>query len=640
MRIPLGEGLDFDLSTIKEAVRGEKRLVYERVLLGVLYTGLGLTVAGSLVASLTALLPFLDPALAFKVAMWTASAGLLLLGLAVGIGRPLDGLRRVHAEVMGGSTYERRKHWTHLKSSAVLLSLLASIAGVVLFLSLLPVLGAEPIQPPEGLEFERIVMILVAILAVNLVYAYRVSMWIPQDEASEGIENAFFLLSLGLTGVAVMIAVFIAGRPVDAPMVGDLVPGHASLFALTAITAISVAAFIDRKMPTVTALFLEEREYRRAGGYMTRRKSIIMPTVIAFALLFGVLLVLLIFQLGVVGDVQELPSNTLLFTVVGLISLALVGSVVASWWLSRTEEETSFYERLSSPEEKREIAVIVTSIVGALFFLTLAAFVYAGKDPPLLDLSQKRWVELFSLGLLAGVGPYGFYYSRRAKRIRALEERFPDFLRDLAASRKAGLTLENGVRIAARGEYGALTPDIQKMADQLSWNVPFEEALTRFRDRVGTPLVMRACSLINEAGRSGGNVTDVLEAAAIDAREIKSLENERRLTMSLYTVVVYIAFFVFLAVAAVLYGQFVPEVLKTTQAVSTQQGAPGAGLRFGAEGLGLADYRTFFFLASIMQGLGNGILAGQMESGKPLFGLRHSFVMVLVTLLLFAVFLP
>ena len=50
------------------------------------------------------------------------------------------------------------------------------------------------------------------------------------------------------------------------------------------------------------------------------------------------------------------------------------------------------------------------------------------------------------------------------------------FLRDVAASHRGGLTLTASVQIAAKGEYGELTPEIRKMADQLSWNVPFNEA--------------------------------------------------------------------------------------------------------------------------------------------------------------------
>lgn len=87
--------------------------------------------------------------------------------------------------------------------------------------------------------------------------------------------------------------------------------------------------------------------------------------------------------------------------------------------------------------------------------------------------------------------------------------------------------------------------------------------------------------------------------AATDAREIKTLENERRTTMGFYTVVVYIAFLVFLAVASVLYGQFIPEVLATAgetaggELAGGQGGAAVGGLSVSS--LALADDRLLMF---------------------------------------------
>jgi flagellar protein FlaJ len=277
------------------------------------------------------------------------------------------------------------------------------------------------------------------------------------------------------------------------------------------------------------------------------------------------------------------------------------------------------------------VSVGLASIFGLVAVLLLRGYHVIGLD-------RNRWVDVLSIGLLIAVGPIGFYLNHRLNRIRRLEERFPDFLRDLAASHRGGLTLSASVQIAAKGEYGDLTPDIRKMADQLSWNVPFNEALAQMMDRVKTPLVQRAITLIIEASRTGGNTTDVLLAAARDAREIKNLENERRTTMGLYSVIIYITFFVFLAVAAVLYGKFVPEILKSSNAAAHAGNSEVAGLRFDTPTKG--EYRAFYFLASLVQGIGNGLIGGLFQNGRVLAGMRHAFVMVLVTYLAFTFIFP
>lgn len=276
--------------------------------------------------------------------------------------------------------------------------------------------------------------------------------------------------------------------------------------------------------------------------------------------------------------------------------------------------------------------VLLVSGIGAAILGSIAAILWLDITIP--GIPGILWLDFLAFAILAGIGPYGFYYQKSLKRIRSLEERFPDFLRDIAVSRKAGLTLVASVNVAVRGDYGALSPEVRRMADELSWNATFNESLRHFGERVGTPLIRRAVTLVDEASRMGGNITDVLMATARDAREIKTLETERRLTMGLYTAVIYVAFFVFLGVAATLYGTFIPELLKATTATEGASTAAVAGLNLGST-LSIQDYRAFYFLAAIVQALGNGLVAGVIETGKAPSGLRHSFILVLITYVTF-----
>ena len=76
--------------------------------------------------------------------------------------------------------------------------------------------------------------------------------------------------------------------------------------------------------------------------------------------------------------------------------------------------------------------------------------------------------------------------------------------------------------------WSQFTEEIKKIAQQISWGNSVEEALETFANRIKTKSVRRTVSLIIEASKSGGNVADVLDVAADDAREIKVLEGELR----------------------------------------------------------------------------------------------------------------
>lgn len=296
---------------------------------------------------------------------------------------------------------------------------------------------------------------------------------------------------------------------------------------------------------------------------------------------------------------------------------------------------------VATGEERLEDPPVSTFwIAGAPLFVLAAALagwgfaeLFAFPLPDAAPVLPDRWggIDLVAAGLVLGLAPAGVREMLAERRRQELEEQFPDFLTDLAANRRAGFTLAESVRLAARADYGPLTPHVERMGAQLSWNMPFEETLRRFADRVDTPLVDRSVTLVLEAERSGGHIKDVLEAVARDARELKHLDRERQLSMKTYTIVMYVTFCTFLAVVGVLQSQLLPELV-------TAAGQFGGEI-VGASTTTIEAHRTFFYTASIVQGLGTGTMAGMMSRGRVGPGLVHAATMVLASAVTFSVLL-
>jgi flagellar protein FlaJ len=275
-----------------------------------------------------------------------------------------------------------------------------------------------------------------------------------------------------------------------------------------------------------------------------------------------------------------------------------------------------------------ELVVLVSTIPIAFGFAVLALVAWAGflgRAPGGSD--PMAGPLLASVAILVAGAPSAWFSTATALRMRAIEERFPDLLRDLNESYAAGMTMAQAIRVASRGDYGKLNPEIRRMANQVSWGTSFPDALHMFSERVQTPLVTRAVALVIKATRAGGNVKDVLAAAARDAREIKAIEGDRRTGMALYVIVIYVAFGVFLAVTAALQGLLIPSVLQSTQGLS------GIGsVRFG-NNLDITDFRHIFFSVGLVQAIGSGIVAGVMSEGTVSAGLKHATVMTGITAL-------
>ncbi|KGK98908.1 secretion system protein [Methanococcoides methylutens] len=232
-------------------------------------------------------------------------------------------------------------------------------------------------------------------------------------------------------------------------------------------------------------------------------------------------------------------------------------------------------------------------------------------------------VILFSVWIF--IIPPAITYYRKHKFVNKVEEYMPNFLRDIAEMSRAGLTLPAALGTVAKGEYGEMTDEIKKMDASVSWGISFEETIEYFAKRMNTPLISRAVALITQASRAGGRVSFVLEAAARDASEIKTLERERRGNMAVYVVISYIAFFVFIFVILMLTTRFVPTMYEASQAV--------AGASAGGSFIGGFDPDAFIrtlFHACLLQGFMSGLVAGQLGENRLSGGLKHSFVMTFI----------
>src|SRR6266705_3138118 len=173
------------------------------------------------------------------------------------------------------------------------------------------------------------------------------------------------------------------------------------------------------------------------------------------------------------------------------------------------------------------------------------------------------WLVVATLGF---IGPYGFYVAKLQREVKQIERRLPDFLRDVAEAGRFGMTLADAIVVSSGGRYGKLTPEIKKMAAQITWGVPATEALRLFAERVKTPMVGRVVAIIVKSSDAGGAVQSPL------AQDLPGVVNQIRIA---------------------------------------------------------------FFIATVVHGLGDGILAGVLDTGKIPNGLRHSFIMLVIALFAF-----
>jgi flagellar protein FlaJ len=287
--------------------------------------------------------------------------------------------------------------------------------------------------------------------------------------------------------------------------------------------------------------------------------------------------------------------------------------------------------RLYQKEDRTKLILGISmgllAVFGFIAFLNLIGSVSFSfrSDQRNLD----RFLDWLVIAIMGFIGPYGFFMARKQREIKQIERRLPDFLRDVAEAGRFGMTLAESIVVSSSGRYGKLTPEIKKMAAQISWGVPATEALRLFAERVKTPMVQRVVAIIVKSSDAGGDVADVLTMVSHDTKENQLTEDERRITMSTYIAVIYISFFVFLVTIFILDVTFLPKMVEASGALSSTNGVIASPLASNLPEV-VYDIRIAFFIAAIVHAVGDGILAGVLDNGKIPTGLRHSFIMLLI----------
>jgi flagellar protein FlaJ len=238
------------------------------------------------------------------------------------------------------------------------------------------------------------------------------------------------------------------------------------------------------------------------------------------------------------------------------------------------------------------------------------------------------------LAVLICIIPVAILDFREQSRITSLEEALPNFFRDLAGMNDSGMTLPNAVHLVAGAEYGTLTPHIRKLDNEMSWGVGFVEGMNRFGKNLGTPLADRSVDLIAKASRAGGDISEVLRAAASDTFEVVNLAQERRNNMLIYVIIVLVSWAVFMFVIAVLVSSF----LSTMATAGTAAQATTASSKFMGR-IDLPAYKRLFSHAAMIQGFFSGLCAGQMGEGRVVAGLKYSALMLIISWVVFRFFI-
>jgi archaeal flagellar protein FlaJ len=226
--------------------------------------------------------------------------------------------------------------------------------------------------------------------------------------------------------------------------------------------------------------------------------------------------------------------------------------------------------------------------------------------------------------------PYAIFYEIWSRKVLGIQALIPDFLERMSGINQVGLTIAQAIAIMVNTNLGLLSYEIRRIKRDMEWGANFTEALIRFEERVSTPSIARTVTLITKASEMSGQIGEVLSIASSDAKMSEVLKKERLAEMFIYTAIVYLSFFVFLFVVAVLTTQFLPVL-----AHIPTSGLPATGALAGIGSIPTVTFGRLLYHACLIQALFSGLIAGQMGESSLAAGVKHSCVLLVISLVAF-----
>ncbi len=250
--------------------------------------------------------------------------------------------------------------------------------------------------------------------------------------------------------------------------------------------------------------------------------------------------------------------------------------------------------------------------------------------------------------------PQFFFIYERYRDLKSMEEKFPIFLRDIIESVRSGSPLHKAIITVSAFDYGRLSIEVKKMANQLTWGLPLEKVLDQFADRVErSKRLYTNVKIIREAHLSGGDLPSTLETVANNSNMLGESEKERRSILNQYVVLMYAICFIFIGIVVAINNLMIPiftvssatigggEVFGVSNPCYTCSDFSCAVCEifestsmyiFSIDPATIASYYvSLFFFMSIVQAIFSGLVAGQIGENSIRAGIKHSLVLTSIT---------
>ncbi len=294
-------------------------------------------------------------------------------------------------------------------------------------------------------------------------------------------------------------------------------------------------------------------------------------------------------------------------------------------------------------EDKWKYALYSCSVIIVLVSIALMFLLghYQINARYVVPVGSNEWLidDILGVGVLIALIPIAFVSYRNYSYTKSVEKNIPRFLRDILQSTDSGLSLPKALIEASKRDYGPISKEMGVAMTKFSLGYEFRRSVMEATRRLRHQFAPQVGMILVEAYASGGKTHDVLNSSVTLFNGLEQYEEEKQSELKPYLQLVYLSLIIFLAIALLIISQFVKPFEMAAVSTTTATSIPLSGSSLSGLNLSkvpsLSYFQSIFFISAILETISAGIVAGKIVDGSALAGLRHSLILLAITLVVF-----
>jgi flagellar protein FlaJ len=210
----------------------------------------------------------------------------------------------------------------------------------------------------------------------------------------------------------------------------------------------------------------------------------------------------------------------------------------------------------------------------------------------------------------------------RDRIISQIERRIPDMFRELAILNEAGLNIIESLKVLTSIEFGIITRELSLMRKDIEWGESVAKAFKKMERRIKSDIIAKIIPISIKAIDTSMTFKDAFLTVSNFANAEIRFKDRIRSNMFTYTIVIYFSISVFLGIVYILINHILYGFGKATTISNIEL------------------IKETFLQISIAVGLFSGIIAGVISSGKVTSGLKHAYIFLMLTYIVFGYLIP